>query len=39
LIYFAIEGAVLTPYNQKSNAKYNSQPALPVESMMWKNVF
>jgi dCTP deaminase len=39
LIYFAIEGEILTPYNKKSNAKYNGQPALPVESMMWKNVF
>jgi dCTP deaminase len=37
LIYFAVQGNTLTPYNKKGNAKYNGQPATPVESMMWKN--
>jgi dCTP deaminase len=37
LIYFALEGEIVTPYNRKVSAKYNGQPAVPVESMMWKN--
>ena len=39
LIYFGVQGALLTPYNKKPNAKYNEKTALPVESMMWKNSF
>ena len=37
LIYFVVEGEVLTPYNRKSSAKYNRKTNKPVESMMWKN--
>jgi dCTP deaminase len=37
LIYFAVEGDVLNPYNTKRSAKYTSRTPLPVESMMWKN--
>lgn len=37
LIYFAVNGNVLTPYNKKSSAKYNERTAIPVESMMFKN--
>jgi len=39
LIYFSIEGQLLTPYNQKVNAKYTEKTAKPVESMMFKNKF
>jgi dCTP deaminase len=39
LIYFDVKGDILTPYNTKSSAKYNSKSAIPVESMMWKNKF
>lgn len=39
LIYFVVEGEILTPYNTKLSAKYNEKKPLPVESMMWKNVF
>lgn len=39
LIYFAVEGEILTPYNNKASAKYNDIKAIPVESMMWKNQF
>lgn len=39
VIYFAVEGEVLTPYNKKNNAKYNDTKAIPVESMMFKNKF
>lgn len=39
LIYFETKGTLMTPYNQKSSAKYNEKNALPVESMMWKNQF
>ncbi|TBR19706.1 MAG: dCTP deaminase [Chitinophagaceae bacterium] len=39
LIYFPVDGEVELKYNQKQNAKYNSQPDKPVESMMWKNKF
>lgn len=39
LIYFLVDGEVEVKYNQKQNAKYNSQPDKPVESMMWKNKF
>ncbi|MFT4024669.1 MAG: dCTP deaminase [Flavihumibacter sp.] len=39
LIYFPVEGEIITKYNQKKNAKYSGQPDKPVESMMWKNRF
>ena len=39
LIYFPVEGEIMVKYNQKKNAKYNSQPDKPIESMMWKNNF
>lgn len=39
LIYFQVQGEILTPYNQKASAKYNQKINLPVESMMWKNKF
>lgn len=37
LIYFDISGELLTPYNQKSSAKYNAKSPKPMESMMFKN--
>lgn len=39
LIYFPVDGEILVKYNEKKNAKYSGQPNMPVESMMWKNVF
>lgn len=39
IIYFEIDGQLLTPYNTKKSAKYNEVTAIPVESMMWKNQF
>jgi dCTP deaminase len=39
LIYFEVQGDILTPYNQKNSAKYNEKTPRPVESMMWKNRF
>jgi len=39
LIYFLVEGEILTPYSLKQSAKYNARTPLPVESMMWKNDF
>jgi dCTP deaminase len=39
LIYFVVDGEVLTPYDKKQNAKYSNQPNKPIESMMWKNEF
>jgi dCTP deaminase len=39
LIYFPVEGPIEVAYNKKQNAKYSSQPNMPVESMMWKNNF
>ena len=39
LIYFEVEGEILTPYNQKQNAKYTEKEHRPMESMMWKNPF
>ncbi len=39
LIYFPVEGEIEVRYNEKKNAKYSGQPNLPVESMMWKNLF
>lgn len=37
LIYFEVQGEILTPYNQKESAKYREKMPKPVESMMWKN--
>ncbi len=37
IIYFAVEGEVLTPYNKKPSAKYNDKSPLPKESQMWRN--
>lgn len=37
LIYFKVEGKVLTPYNQKDTAKYIKRLNIPMESQMWKN--
>jgi dCTP deaminase len=39
LIYFPVEGEVSVKYGNKAGAKYNGQPDMPVESMMWKNKF
>jgi dCTP deaminase len=39
LIYFPVDGEINVKYNDKKNAKYSGQPNMPVESMMWKNVF
>jgi dCTP deaminase len=39
LIYFEVNGEVINPYNRKASAKYNERTPLPVESMMWKNVW
>jgi dCTP deaminase len=39
LIYFLVQGEILTPYNAKGSAKYNGRTPLPVESMMWRNKF
>lgn len=37
LIYFAVDGDVLVPYNRKENAKYNHRSSMPVPSAMWRN--
>ena len=37
LIYFATDGDVEVPYNQKKSAKYTERSDRPKESMMWKN--
>lgn len=39
LIYFSVDGDVVTPYDRKSSAKYNQRTDKPVESMMWRNKF
>lgn len=39
LIYFEVQGEILTPYNVKASAKYNDRTDKPVESMMWRNQF
>jgi len=39
LIYFRVEGEILTPYHSKHSAKYNEHSPRPVESMMWRNRF
>lgn len=37
LIYFSVSGVVMTPYHQKSSAKYTNRTGEPMESMMFKN--
>jgi dCTP deaminase len=37
IIYFSVQGKVLTPYDKKNSAKYNEVSALPKESQMWRN--
>ncbi len=37
IIYFLVQGSVLTPYNKKNSAKYNDVSPLPKESQMWRN--
>lgn len=39
LIYFPVDGEIMTKYNSKKNAKYNDRTIRPVESMMWRNEF
>jgi dCTP deaminase len=39
LIYFRVEGEILTPYHAKPSAKYNLRSDRPQESMMWQNRF
>ena len=39
LIFFEVMGEIEVPYNQKTSAKYNGKNNLPVESMMFKNIF
>ncbi len=39
LIYFQVEGEILTSYGDKGSAKYNAKTDRPVESMMWRNKF
>ncbi len=39
LIYFEVQGEILTPYDSKPSAKYNQRSDRPQESMMWKNAF
>ena len=37
LIYFSVQGTVLTPYHTKASAKYTEKKSRPVESMMFRN--
>lgn len=37
LIYFSTQGDLLTPYADKSSAKYTQRKKVPVESMMFRN--
>ncbi len=39
LIYFEVSGEVINLYSKKATAKYVERRPVPVESMMWKNVF
>jgi dCTP deaminase len=39
LIFFQVDGDVLTPYGDKLSAKYTQRTNRPVESMMFKNSF
>lgn len=37
VIFFTVQGDILTPYSKKRSAKYNTPCDKPVESMMFKN--
>jgi dCTP deaminase len=37
IIYFKVNGDLITPYHLKKSAKYNGRHCIPVESMMFKN--
>ncbi len=39
IIYFEVDGEVLSQYGSKPGAKYAVRTDEPVESMMWKNEF
>lgn len=39
LIFFNVQGEILTPYNKKQSAKYIAKNNVPMESMMFKNHF
>lgn len=39
IIYFVVQGDVLTPYNKKPSAKYNEINKKPVGSKMFENSF
>lgn len=39
LIYFAVQGEVLNPYDRKPGAKYTARTPRPVPSQMFKNQF
>ncbi len=39
LIFFNVDGEILTPYTSKANAKYTKKNTIPMESMMFKNTF
>ena len=39
IIYFVVQGNVLTPYNKKPSAKYNKVANKPVGSKMYENNF
>jgi dCTP deaminase len=39
IIYFVVEGEVLTPYHAKESAKYKERSPLPQPSFMWRNNF
>jgi len=39
LIFFKVDGDILTPYTSKGSAKYTEKRDYPVESMMFKNKF
>ncbi len=39
LIFFNVDGDILTPYTSKANAKYTTKNTIPMESMMFKNSF
>ncbi|MDA8793882.1 dCTP deaminase [Bacteriovoracaceae bacterium] len=39
LIFFEVDGDILTPYNKKASAKYVQKKDIPMESMMFKNSF
>ncbi len=39
LIFFNVDGDVMTPYSKKASAKYMGKTPIPMESMMFKNSF